>query len=75
MNGLTIISMIGALAVGFIVGMITELLFANEIFQKQRKRIERLELDKAYYQKALKEATKLEIVANDGEPKNYFTPF
>lgn len=48
--------------------MIAELLFANEVFQKQRKKIERLE-------KALKEATRLEIVSNDGEPENYFTPF
>jgi hypothetical protein len=55
--------------------MIAELLFANEVFQKQRKKIERLELDKAYLQKSLKEATRLEIVSNDGEPENYFTPF
>lgn len=75
MNLLTIISMIGVLSVGFIAGMIAELLFANEVFQKQRKKIERLELDKAYYQKALKEANRLEIVSNDGEPENYFTPF
>ena len=75
MNLLTIIFMIGVLSAGFIAGMITEILFANEVFQKQRKKIERLELDKAYYQKALKEATRLEIVSNDGEPENYFTPF
>ena len=68
MNLLTIIFMIGVLSAGFIAGMITELLFANEVFQKQRKKIERLEKD-------LKEATRLEIVSNDGEPENYFTPF
>ena len=75
MNGLQIIYMIGALAVGFICGMICELLTANETFQKINKKNERLELEVEYLRKSLQEAHQLEIVENDGEPKNYFTPF
>ena len=55
--------------------MICELLTANETFQKINKKNERLELEVEYLRKSLQEAHQLEIVENDGEPKNYFTPF
>lgn len=48
MNALVTIYIIGALAAGFLAGIIVELLIDNKTFIEQRKHIERLKMENDY---------------------------
>jgi len=51
MNGLLIIYMIGALAIGFLAGIIVELIIDSDTITQLRKQNDRLRLEKAYLMK------------------------
>ena len=48
MNGLQTIYMIGALAVGFLTGIIVELIIDNQTINSQRRHIEKLQMENDY---------------------------
>lgn len=51
MNGLQTIYMIGALAVGFLAGIIVELIIDNQTINSQRRHIEKLQMENDYLMK------------------------
>ena len=51
MNGLQTIYMIGALALGFLAGIIVELIIDNQTINSQRRHIEKLQMENDYLMK------------------------
>lgn len=74
MNGLTIIYIIGALAVGFLFGMILELIIDSKTIRELQEDNHRLRLLNEQIS-AEKNVEIIEINDNRAQPESYFTPF
>ena len=74
MNGLTIIYIIGALAVGFLFGMILELIIDSRTIRELQEDNHRLRLLNEQIS-AEKNVEIIEINDNRAQPESYFTPF
>ena len=74
MNGLTIIYIIGALAVGFIFGMILELIIDSKTIRELQEDNHRLRLLNEQIS-AERDVKVIEINDNRAQPESYFTPF
>lgn len=74
MNGLTIIYIIGALAVGFLLGMILELIIDSKIIRELQEDNHRLRLLNEQIS-AERDVKVIEINDNRAQPESYFTPF
>ena len=74
MNGLTIIYIIGALAVGFLFGMILELIIDAKTIRELQDDNRRLRLLNEQISREQKVEV-IEINDNRAQPESYFTPF
>ena len=74
MNGLTIIYIIGALAVGFLLGMILELIIDSKTIRELQEDNHRLRLLNEQIS-AERDVKVIEINDNRAQPESYFTPF
>ena len=74
MNGLTIIYIIGALAVGFLFGMILELIIDSKTIRELQEDNHRLKLLNEQIS-AEKNVEIIEINDNRAQPESYFAPF
>ena len=74
MNGLTIIYIIGALAIGFLFGMILELIIDSKTIRELQEDNHRLRLLNEQIS-AERDVKIIEINDNRAQPESYFTPF
>lgn len=79
MNGLTIIYIIGALAVGFLIGMILELILDSQTIRELQNDNHKLKLNIEQLQKEAKEKEQAEIIQildyRQRQSGTYFKPF
>lgn len=74
MNGLTIIYIIGALAIGFLFGMILELIIDAKTIRELQEDNRRLRLLNEQISREQKVEV-IEINDNRAQPESYFAPF